>query len=58
MTVAEQREIERQDLAIAAAAAALMAVCAVQTGADPQRAFHRALGALSDVRAAQEGQQL
>jgi hypothetical protein len=40
---------ERTDVAIAAAADALLAVCALQTGLDPWRAAQRAGEAIRDV---------
>lgn len=54
MTVAEQRDRERQNWAIDATADALLASCAVQTGTDPQAALDRALQALADVMARAE----
>jgi hypothetical protein len=51
MTVREQSDLQRQDIAIAAAADALLAVCAVQTGTDPFAAELRAISALRQVMA-------
>ena len=44
-------ERQRQDWAIEAAADALLAVCALQTGTDPERAIKRALRAIAAVNA-------
>jgi hypothetical protein len=45
----EQQITERQNTAIEAAADALLAVCALQTGTDPLNAMNRATLALLDV---------
>jgi hypothetical protein len=49
----------RTNVAIEAAADALLAVCALQTGLDPDRAIARAMAAITAVyrRAEQEQQQ-
>lgn len=44
-----RRDRERQDIAIAAAADALLAACALQTGTDPEDAVTRALDAVAQV---------
>ena len=49
MTVAEQVATERLNTAIEAAADALLAVCALQTGLDPMAAARRANAALVAV---------
>jgi len=49
VSVTEQAQAERQDLAIAATADALLAVCALQTGHDPIAAAQRAAQAIADV---------
>ncbi len=56
MTVAEQVAHERQNLAINAAADALLAVCALQTGLDPWTAYRRAHTALGEVLKAAEAE--
>jgi len=59
MTAAEQRERERQNLAIESVADALLSVCALQTGTDPAAAARRAVAAIASViaQAGQEQQQ-
>lgn len=42
-------EAERLDMAISAAADALLSVCAIQTGTEPSRAVDRAIEALASV---------
>ena len=54
MTVAEQVANERLNTAIEAAADALLAVCALQTGTDPDLAAIRARQAISAVYARAE----
>lgn len=56
MTVREQIERERQNTAIEAAADALLAVCALQTGLDPMAAASRAQAALVAVLARAEAE--
>lgn len=58
MTIAEQRDHERQSMAIEASADALLAVCAVQTGTDPEAAVNRALEAIAAVIARAEREAL
>lgn len=48
---------ERQDVAILAAADALLAICAVQTGSDPMRAISRALAAIATIDARAQAEQ-
>jgi hypothetical protein len=47
---------ERLDVAIAAAADALLAVCALQTGLDPMAAAGRAVDAIAQVMVQAEGE--
>ena len=49
MTVREQRDHDRQNVAIEAVADALLAVCALQTGTDPGKALRRGFDALQTV---------
>jgi hypothetical protein len=56
MTVAEQRDHDRQNVAIEAVADALLAVCALQTGLDPMAAASRAQAALVAVLARAEAE--